>query len=46
MYKTVSREVFIAYFADKKFNGNLARAVAEVCAIELQLGECEYAIPV
>lgn len=45
MYKTVSREVFVVFFALKKFSGDLRAAEAAVLEIEQTLGTCDFAIP-
>ena len=44
MYKTVSREVFIVFFALKQYGGDLKAAREAVLEIELKLGACDFAI--
>lgn len=43
-YKYVLREIFLAYFAVKQYNGNWFYADKELRKIEKKLGECSYAI--
>jgi hypothetical protein len=44
-YKTVSREVFIIYFAIKDFAGDVQEARKAVLEIEVEIGLCDFAIP-
>jgi hypothetical protein len=44
-YKTVAREVFLAYFAFKDFNGDWIKAREVLEKLEIKYGKCLYAVP-